>query len=129
MAGQVPGMQVPGAAAAAAAQPAAQPVAAAPAVPAEPGKRTGYIKNWNEEKKYGFVSEDGTGEDHFCHRSCLVGVDTLAKGDLVRFDTAMDTSKDKMRAFNISKVGEGGGPPPKESKGGGKTQMRAPRDE
>jgi len=131
MANQVPGMQVPGAAAAAAAQPAAQPVAAAPAVPAEPGKRTGYIKNWNEEKKYGFVSEDGTGEDHFCHRSCLVGeVDELKKGDLVRFDVEMDNSKGRNRAVNVSKTGEGGGPPPKgegksskgEGKKGGKSQ-------
>jgi len=126
MANQVPGMQVPGAAAAAAAQPAAQPVAAAPAVPAEPGKRTGYIKNWNEEKKYGFVSEDGTGEDHFCHRSCLVGeVDEMKKGDLVRFDVEMDNSKGRNRAVNVSKTGEGGGPPPKgqgkSSKGEGKS--------
>merc|ERR1719408_289092 len=91
---------------------AAQAPAAAPAMPAaapapkEPGAKTGWIKNWNEEKKFGFIRQDDGGEDMFVHRSCLVGgIEALQKGEKVRYDVTMDDSKGKMRAVNVSSEG------------------------
>lgn len=121
MAGQIPGMagQVAAAAPAAAAMPAA---AAAPAV-AQAGSRTGVCKMWNEEKKFGFLSADDGGEDLFCHKSCLVGLDdgseNLTAGDTVRFDSTYDEAKGKQRATNVSIIAKGGGGAPNGGGGGG----------
>ena len=37
------------------------------------GKLTGEIKNWNDEKGFGFVVPQGGGDDVFCHRTDVQG--------------------------------------------------------
>jgi len=71
--------------------------------------KTGTVKNWNEEKGFGFIGPDDGGEDLFCHRSALVGAEALEKGDKVTFDETYDERKGKMRANNVTPGNGGGG--------------------
>lgn len=58
--------------------------------------KTGTVKNWNEEKGFGFIGQDDGGEDLFCHKSALSGTEFLDRGDRVRFDETWDDRKGKM---------------------------------
>jgi len=71
--------------------------------------RTGVIKNWNEEKGFGFIGPDDGGEDVFCHKTALNGAEMLNRGDKVRYDEAFDERKGKQRAQNVTLAGGGGG--------------------
>jgi len=71
--------------------------------------KTGTVKNWNEEKGFGFIGQDDGGEDLFCHKSALSGTEFLDRGAKVRFDETWDDRKGKMRAANVSMSGGGGG--------------------
>mmetsp|Transcript_2635 Transcript_2635/g.6175 ORF Transcript_2635/g.6175 Transcript_2635/m.6175 type:complete len:220 (+) Transcript_2635:111-770(+) len=72
--------------------------------------KTGTIKNWNDEKGFGFIGPDDGGEDLFVHSSGLVGgAKGLGKGDRVRFTPEFDDRKGKMRASNVSLENGGGG--------------------
>mmetsp|Transcript_47083 Transcript_47083/g.100798 ORF Transcript_47083/g.100798 Transcript_47083/m.100798 type:complete len:186 (+) Transcript_47083:63-620(+) len=86
--------------------------------------RSGTVKNWNDEKGFGFIGPDDGGEDLFCHSSALVGCKGLGKGDKVRYDEAMDERKGKMRANNVSVGGGGGG-----GGGGGYDRRDSGRDD
>eukprot|EP00401_Gymnodinium_catenatum_P021372 CAMPEP_0117523608 /NCGR_PEP_ID=MMETSP0784-20121206/34815_1 /TAXON_ID=39447 /ORGANISM="" /LENGTH=94 /DNA_ID=CAMNT_0005319725 /DNA_START=70 /DNA_END=351 /DNA_ORIENTATION=- len=72
--------------------------------------KSGVVKNWNDEKGFGFIGPDDGGEDIFCHSSGLQGgAKGLGKGDRVQFDAEFDDRKGKMRASNVSLGGGGGG--------------------
>mmetsp|Transcript_36644 Transcript_36644/g.83399 ORF Transcript_36644/g.83399 Transcript_36644/m.83399 type:complete len:132 (-) Transcript_36644:22-417(-) len=72
--------------------------------------QTGVVKNWNEEKGFGFIGPDDGSEDVFCHTSSLTGgAKGLGKGDKVRFNQEFDDRKGKMRAQNVSLESGGGG--------------------
>jgi len=72
--------------------------------------KTGVVKNWNDEKGFGFIGPDDGGEDVFCHSSGLTGgAKGLGKGDRVCFSTEFDDRKGKMRASNVSLDSSGGG--------------------
>jgi len=73
------------------------------------GSKTGFVKNWNDEKGFGFIGQDDGGEDLFCHRSSLAGMEYLDRGAQVTYDEAYDDRKGKMRANNVSLAGGGGG--------------------
>lgn len=45
---------------------------------------TGVVKFFNDDKGFGFISEEGTGKDHFVHISGLI--DEINEGDKVEFD-------------------------------------------
>jgi cold shock protein len=49
---------------------------------------TGTVKWFNESKGFGFIKQDGGGEDVFCHQSAIqaTGFRTLAEGQKVEFD-------------------------------------------
>lgn len=47
---------------------------------------TGTVKFFNESKGFGFISEEGSGKDHFVHSSGLV--DEIREGDTVEFELA-----------------------------------------
>jgi cold shock protein len=49
---------------------------------------TGIVKWFNESKGFGFIKQDGGGEDVFCHQSAIqaTGFRTLAEGQKVEFD-------------------------------------------
>ncbi|CAE7230371.1 cspA [Symbiodinium pilosum] len=71
--------------------------------------KSGVVKNWNDDKGFGFIGPDDGSEDLFCHNSCLRGCKGLGKGDKVVFDSEYDDRKGKMRAVNVSLEGGGGG--------------------
>lgn len=49
---------------------------------------TGTVKWFNEAKGYGFLTQDGGGEDVFCHYSAIAGdgFKTLQEGQKVEFE-------------------------------------------
>lgn len=46
--------------------------------------KNGTVKFFNESKGFGFIVEDGSGEEHFVHVSGLV--DEINQGDAVEFE-------------------------------------------
>jgi cold shock CspA family protein len=65
----------------------------------------GKIKHWNEEKHYGFLTEDDAGGDLFFHGSAMTGadVDPPQIGELVRFDMGMGKNG-KCCAINVARA-------------------------
>lgn len=51
---------------------------------------TGSVKWFNDAKGFGFLTQDGGGEDVFCHFSAIQadGFKSLAEGQKVEFDVA-----------------------------------------
>ncbi|HSY23646.1 MAG TPA: cold-shock protein [Polyangiaceae bacterium] len=49
---------------------------------------TGTVKWFNDSKGFGFIKQDGGGEDVFCHQSVIqvTGFRSLAEGQRVEFD-------------------------------------------
>jgi cold shock protein len=49
---------------------------------------TGTVKWFNDAKGYGFITQDGGGEDVFCHHTAIQaeGFRTLAEGQKVEFE-------------------------------------------
>ncbi|HEX7662930.1 MAG TPA: cold-shock protein [Polyangiaceae bacterium] len=49
---------------------------------------TGTVKWFNEAKGFGFIKQDGGGDDVFCHYSAIQanGFRTLAEGQTVEFE-------------------------------------------
>ena len=49
---------------------------------------TGTVKWFNDSKGFGFIKQDGGGDDVFCHQSAIQsdGFRTLAEGQAVEFD-------------------------------------------
>jgi CspA family cold shock protein len=49
---------------------------------------TGTVKWFNDAKGFGFISQDGGGDDVFCHHSAIMtdGFRTLAEGQKVQFE-------------------------------------------
>ena len=51
---------------------------------------TGTVKWFNDAKGFGFITQDGGGEDVFCHHSAINmdGFRTLVEGQKVEFEVA-----------------------------------------
>lgn len=64
----------------------------------------GTVKWFNAQKGYGFITNEGTGEDVFVHFSAIVsdGYKTLEEGQKVTFDIEQDLkNSSKLRAANV----------------------------
>jgi CspA family cold shock protein len=64
----------------------------------------GTVKWFNEEKGFGFISNDTGGDDVFVHFSDIVssGFKTLSEGQKVTFDTQRDPKNGKLKASNVT---------------------------
>ena len=64
----------------------------------------GTVKWFNQEKGYGFISNDETGEDVFVHYSAISGegFKSLNEGQKATYDVEADTkNKSRFRAVNV----------------------------
>lgn len=60
----------------------------------------GTVKFFNDEKGFGFITEDGSDKDHFVHVSGLI--DEIREGDTVEFD--LEEGRKGLNAVNV-KIG------------------------
>lgn len=60
----------------------------------------GTVKFFNDSKGFGFISEEGSGKDHFVHVSGLI--DEIREGDTVEYD--LQEGKKGMNAVNVKVV-------------------------
>ena len=66
---------------------------------------TGTVKWFNDEKGYGFITDEANGSDLFVHFSAInaEGYKTLTEGQNVSFDVEQDPKNaDKLRAVNVT---------------------------
>jgi cold shock protein len=64
----------------------------------------GTVKWFNEDKGFGFISNDNGGDDVFVHFSAITsqGYKSLTEGQKVTFDTETDPRNGKLKAANVS---------------------------
>lgn len=60
----------------------------------------GTVKFFNETKGFGFISEEGSGKDHFVHISGLI--DEIREGDTVEFE--LEEGKKGLNAVKVKVV-------------------------
>ncbi len=65
----------------------------------------GTVKWFNDAKGFGFISQDGGGDDVFCHHTAIQadGFRTLAEGQKVEFD--VNRGPKGLQAANVRLVG------------------------
>jgi CspA family cold shock protein len=61
---------------------------------------TGKVKFFNDAKGFGFISEDGTNNEHFVHVSGLI--DEIREGDSVEFE--LKEGKKGLNAVNVKVI-------------------------
>lgn len=61
---------------------------------------TGTVKFFNDSKGFGFITEEGSGKEHFVHISGLI--DEVREGDQVEFD--LTEGKKGLNAINVKVI-------------------------
>jgi len=66
---------------------------------------TGKVKWFNDQKGFGFITNDEDGQDLFVHHSAIQGggFKSLAEGEAVQFDA--ERGDKGPRAANVTKIG------------------------
>jgi CspA family cold shock protein len=66
---------------------------------------TGTVKWFNDSKGFGFIKQDGGGDDVFCHQSAIQteGFRTLAEGQMVEFE--VNRGPKGLQAANVRVIG------------------------
>jgi cold shock protein len=66
---------------------------------------SGTVRWFNSEKGYGFISQDGGGEDVFCHYSAIQtdGFRELTEGQKVNFE--VENGRKGPQAANLTVIG------------------------
>lgn len=62
--------------------------------------KKGTVKFFNETKGFGFITEEGSNQDHFVHISGLI--DEIKEGDTVEFE--LKEGKKGMNAINVKVI-------------------------
>ena len=64
---------------------------------------TGTVKWFNDDKGYGFITNDESGEDLFVPFSAIIaeGFKSLKEGQRVTFEVEDDADRGKLRAANV----------------------------
>jgi CspA family cold shock protein len=62
--------------------------------------RTGTVKFFNDAKGFGFITEEGSNNEHFVHISGLI--DEIREGDQVEFD--LTEGKKGLNAVNVKVI-------------------------
>ena len=64
---------------------------------------TGTVKFYNDQKGFGFIAPDNGGKDVFVHATALerAGLQSLAEGQKVTFDTQEDSRTGKIAVANL----------------------------
>ena len=60
----------------------------------------GTVKFFNDSKGFGFITEEGSNNEHFVHISGLI--DEISEGDLVEFD--LQEGRKGLNAVNVKVV-------------------------
>jgi len=76
---------------------------------AAPGRVSGTMKMWNDEKGFGFITPAEGTEDVFVHRSALGEGVTIESGSNVTYEAVWDDRRNKYRAASIELGGDGAG--------------------
>ena len=63
---------------------------------------TGTVKQWRDEKGFGFITADDGSEDLFVHRTSLQAGDCLVEGAKVSYVLGVDERKGKAQALQVS---------------------------
>mgnify|MGYP000031007707 FL=1 len=61
---------------------------------------TGTVKFFNDSKGFGFITEEGSGKEHFLHISGLI--DEVKEGDNVEFD--LQEGRKGLNAVNVKVI-------------------------
>ncbi|CAK0900042.1 unnamed protein product [Prorocentrum cordatum] len=69
----------------------------------------GTLKNFFEEKGFGFITPDDGSEDVFAHVKENPALNDCQQGDSVSYDAEYDDRKGKYKAVNLNSGGGGGG--------------------
>ncbi|CAK0900045.1 unnamed protein product [Prorocentrum cordatum] len=69
----------------------------------------GTLKNFFEEKGFGFITPDDGSEDVFAHVKENPALNDCQQGDSVSYDAEYDDRKGKYKAVNVNSGGGGGG--------------------